>query len=467
MAPVMKKEGTMPQKIRIVNGWVVTMDPSRRVIRNGTVTIDHARIVSVGPPGSEAAADPTAEVIDAHGCAVLPGFINAHTHLYMTLGRTLGYDQPFELWLPTQKNLIAQFDEEDFAACIRLGIGDNLRSGNTTILDNLALPAVWENRLYEAAIVGATELGARYVLARGYTDQFNAPEYLEPLTAIEQRMRALAKNQRGAADGRIELMLSPMLPWALSRDGFRLTHRLAGELDLRIHMHTAETSNFAGLIEKAYGYRSNIRVYQEGGCLGPDVSLLGCAFLEPEEIGVIRETQTPVVLDPVCAMYIGAGMPPLRQLLAAGVPVGLGTNGLAANGGQDMFESMKCATGLAKAAEQDATVFPQLRALEVATIDGARALGLDGIIGSIEPGKRADLIVVDLDHVHAAPVLNVVAALVFSAKGRDVRDVIVNGRVVVRNRRLLSFDERRLMDRAFESAQRSVDRAGLQGRITP
>ena len=182
---------------------------------------------------------------------------------------------------------------------------------------------------------------------------------------------------------------------------------------------------------------------------------------------MIRETQTPVVLDPVCAMYIGAGMPPLRQLLAAGVPVGLGTNGLAANGGQDMFESMKCATGLAKAAEQDATVFPQLRALEVATIDGARALGLDGIIGSIEPGKRADLIVVDLDHVHAAPVLNVVAALVFSAKGRDVRDVIVNGRVVVRNRRLLSFDERRLMDRAFESAQRSVDRAGLQGRITP
>jgi 5-methylthioadenosine/S-adenosylhomocysteine deaminase len=425
------------------------------------------RIVGVGPGAAAQAMPPRTEIIDAAGCAVLPGLINAHSHLYMTFGRTLGYDQPFEHWLPTQKTLIAQLSEEDFATCVTLGLLDNLRSGNTCIVDNLAVPAASENRLHEAAIRAAGDLGVRYVLARGYTDQFNSPEYLETPAEIDARMRRLATMYHGSADGRVEIMLSPMLPWALSREGFRLTRRLANELGLRIHMHTAETAGFAPLIEKAYGFRSNIRVYQEGGCLGPDVQLLGCAFLEPDELEVVRATRTPVILDPVAPMYLGAGIAPIRRLLGTDVPIGLGTNGPAANGGQDLFESMKTVVGLAKSLERDAFAFPQERVLETATIEGARALGLDDRIGSLEPGKRGDVIVVDLDHAHAAPMLNVTAALVFSCKGRDVRDVLIEGRVVVRNRRVLTADEPAVARRAFDAARGAVLRAGLAGRLTP
>ena len=197
-----------------------------------------------------------------------------------------------------------------------------------------------------------------------------------------------------------------MLPWALSAAGFQATRRLAGELGVRIHMHTAETAAFADLIEKAHGHRSNVRVYHDGGRLGPRATP-GRSWLAPEEVDAIAATGTAVLLDPTAAMFIGAGMPPLLRLLAAGVPAGLATNGPAANGSQDMFESMNVA-GLSKLAAQDGRAFTQQRALDLATIEGARALGLDSAIGSLEPGKRADIVVVDLQSPFVAPVLDVV-----------------------------------------------------------
>ena len=240
-----------------------------------------------------------------------------------------------------------------------------------------------------------------------------------------------------------------------------MTRRLAAELGVRIHMHTAETAGFADLIEKAHGHRSNVRVYREGGCLGPDVQLLGCAWLAPDEIDVIGTTGTAVLLDPTAAMFIGAGMPPLLGLLAAGVPTGLATNGPAANGGQDMFESMKNVAGLAKLAAQDGRAFSQQRALDLATIEGARALGLDGTIGSLEPGKRADLAIVDLESPFVAPALDVVTALVSACKGRDVRDVMIDGRIVVRDGRLQTADEATIARCAGAMARRCAERAGL------
>lgn len=453
------------ERIAIVNGCLVTLDPARRVIPGGTVVIEDGAIRAVEPGAAEGARGKFAEVIDARGCAVLPGLINAHTHLYMSLGRTIGYDQPFEEWLPTQKKFIAQYTEEEFATCVELGIIENLRSGNTCLVDNLAVPAASENRLYEAALAAARQLGVRYVLARGYTDQLNAPEYLETRAQIEARLRQLRKTHGGRAGDRIDLMLSPMIPWSVSRDCFALTRRLADELGLRIHMHTAETAGYAPLIQKAHGHPSNIRVYREGGCLGPDVQLLGCAFVSPEEIETIRATETAVILDPTAGMYLGMGMPPAMRLLSAGVPVALGTNGVACNGSQDMFESMKNAAGLAKLAEQSGAAVSQQRVLELATIEGARALGLDARIGSIEPGKRGDLIVVDLAGPYVAPVLNVVAALVSSCKGRDVRHVLVDGRVVVRDRRLVTGDESAVLGRALEAARRCAEKAGLTERL--
>lgn len=443
----------------VAGGIVVTQDAARRVIVDGCVIVEGPTIVAVGP--ASLAAGVEAQRLDARGCAIIPGLVNAHTHLYNTFGRTLGADQSFAEWLRSQKGLIAALDEEEFRTCVELGLVDNLRSGSTCLVDNPAVPAAAGNRLHEAALAAARDLGARYILARGYTDQMNTPEYLESLPDIERSMQALVRDHHETADGRLRLMLSPMLPWALSAAGFRMTRRLADELGLRIHMHTAETAQFADLIEKAHGHRSNVRVYRDGGCLGPDVQLLGCTWLAPEEIDVIAATGTAVLLDPTAAMFIGAGMPPLLRLLAAGVPSGLATNGPAANGAQDMFESMKNVAGLAKLAAQDGRAFVQQRALDLATVEGARALGLDGVIGSLEPGKRADVVIVDLETPFVAPALDVVTALVSACKGRDVRDVMIDGRLVVRDRQLRTADQTAVVARATVMARRAAERAGL------
>ena len=172
----------------------------------------------------------------------------------------------------------------------------------------------------------------------------------------------------------------------------------------------------------------------------PDVQLLGCAWLGPEEIDVIAATGTAVLLDPTAAMFIGAGMPPLLRLAGAGVPAGLATNGPAANGSQDMFESMKNVAGLAKLAAQDGHAFTQQRALDLATIEGARALGLDGAIGSLEPGKRADLAVWRTDGLELGGADDLPAALVLSGPHRVDR-LLVGGEDVVRDGRLVKADE--------------------------
>ena len=169
--------------------------------------------------------------------------------------------------------------------------------------------------LHEAALAAARDLGARYVLARGYTDQMNAPEYLESLPEIERRMRALVRDHHGVADGRLGIMLSPMLPWALSAG---LPHDpaprgRAGRADP--HAHGGDVGVQRADREGARA-PSNVHVYREGGCLGPDVQLLGCAWLTPDEIAVVSDTGTPVLLDPTAAMFIGAGMPPLIDLLS-------------------------------------------------------------------------------------------------------------------------------------------------------
>lgn len=443
----------------VAGGIAVTQDAARRVVADGCVIVEGSTIVAVGP--ASLAAGVEAQRLDARGCAIIPGLVNTHTHLYNTFGRTLGADQSFAEWLRRQKGLIAALDEEEFRTCVELGLVDNLRSGSTCIVDNPAVPATAGNRLHEAALAAARDLGARYVLARGYTDQMNAPEYLESLPDIERRMQTLVRDHHETADGRLQLMLSPMLPWALSPAGFRMTRRLADELGVRIHMHTAETAQFADLIEKAHGHRSNVRIYRDGGCLGPDVQLLGCTWLVPEEIDLVAATGTAVLLDPTAAMFIGAGMPPLLRLLAAGVPSGLATNGPAANGAQDMFESMKNVAGLAKLAAQDGRAFVQQRALDLATVEGARALGLDGVIGSLEPGKRADIVIVDLETPFVAPALDVVTALVSACKGRDVRDVMIDGRIVVRDRQLQTADQAAIVTRATAMARRAAERAGL------
>jgi hypothetical protein len=327
----------------ITGGVVVTQDAGRRVIRDGVVVIDGATIAAIGP--ASLADGLEAHVIDARGCAVIPGLINAHTHLYNTFGRTLGADQTFAEWLPAQKGLIAQLGEDEWA----------LRA--------------------------ARDLGARYLLARGYTDRMNAPEYLETLPAIERSVRALVREHHGAAGGRLQIMLSPMLPWARPAPRLRLAHargdrRRRGHADARAarpHRRDVHRRRHAA---PARGWRAGRPRHERTG--GERVA------------GHVREHEER------CRA---------REDRSAGWP------GLHAAAG-------------ARSRDRGGRPCP-----------GARPR--DRVARARQAGGRRD---VDIRTPFAAPVLNVVTALVSSSRGRDVRDVLIDGRVVVRDHRLATAD---------------------------
>lgn len=445
------------ENLAIAGGSILTMNPARDIIQGGTVLVENGRISAILPPGAPAPAG--CRVVDARGCAVMPGLVNAHTHLYSAFGRSLSFGEDLISWLATQKGVIAQFDDEDFRLCIELGLALNLKSGNTCVVDAMALPAASGNRLYREALGLAKRYKLLYVLARAYTNQMNSPDYIEDLATIERLSSELIEEFHGSADGRLRIELSPNLPWALSLEGFRMTRRLADRYQVGIHMHTSESAAYAGLIEKAFGHRSNIKVYQDGGCLGPDVQLLSCAHLTDEEFELIAATGTRVVLDPISGTTIGTGEPPTLKVAGNGNPSALATNGMASAGAQDMFESMKMMLSLARVKAQDPGAISVRRALEMATIEGARALGLDKEIGSLEPGKRADLICVDIDNVFCAPALDIESTIAFSCTSRDVRDVIVNGEIAVRDRKLLIADEATLTAQAMARASAAYERA--------
>ena len=442
--------------LAITNGSVVTMNGRRDILEGGTVLVEAGRIAAVLPAGRPWPAG--CAVHDARGCAVLPGLVNAHTHLYASFGRSLSFGEDLLQWLRTQKGLIAQFDDEDFRTCIELGLALNLRSGNTCVVDALALPAASDAR-YRQALALAARYKLQYTLARAYTSQLVGPEYVEELPAIERSLRSLIEECHGSAGGRLRVALSPNMPWTLPVEGFHLTRRLADAYGVAIHMHTAESRDYPDMIEKAYGHRSNLRVLREGRCLGPDVQLLGCAALAPEDFAEIAATGTRVILDPISGTTLGVGEPPVLQVIGNGVPTAVSTNGMASAGGQDMFEAMKTMLSLARMRGGGPHAMALQRALEMATIEGARVLGLDAEIGSLEPGKRADLICVELDQLFCAPTFDVVATLVCAASSRDVRDVFVGGEAVVRGRRLLLADEAELTARARRRAAAALQRA--------
>jgi 5-methylthioadenosine/S-adenosylhomocysteine deaminase len=448
------------EKLAIANGTVVTMNPARDILPRGTLLLEGGRIAALLPAGT-----PVPEGyrhVDASGCAVLPGLINAHTHLYASLGRSLSFGEDLMQWLTTQKNLIAQFDDEDFRTCIEVGLALNVKSGNTCVVDAMALPAGSDAR-YREALRLAARYKLQYVMARAYTSQMVAPEYVEELPALEASLRSLLEEFHGSADGRLRIELSPNLPWSLSIEGFRMTRRLADEYQVGIHMHTAESVDYPVMIEKAFGHRSNIQVYQDGGCLGPDVQLLGCATLTDAEFEIVARTGTRVILDPISGTTLGTGESPVLKVIHNGNPTAVATNGLASAGAQDLFEAMKTMVSTARTRGGGVRAMTMQRALEIATIEGARALGLDGEIGSLEAGKRADVICVDLNNVFCGPTFDVVATLVFAATSRDVRDVIIGGEFAVREHKLLLADEAELTARATRRGAAALERVRAAG----
>ncbi|MGQ0652178.1 MAG: amidohydrolase family protein [Betaproteobacteria bacterium] len=436
------------------------MNPAREVIADGAVLVEAGRIAYVGPAsGAPQRAD---EVIEARGKLVMPGLVNCHTHLCMVLGRTIGVERRLLGWLEVQLGLMRGIDLEALYAAELLGCLENLRNGNTTLVENFFFPRRKGEVPEEAAFRAMKETGIRGTLARGYHARNYAPDFIESIDEQDRRVEALAKKWHGAEDGRLRLSLGPVLPWVVDVNELRRSRALAERLGLGLHMHVAESPEFNAKIAQHHPKPwRNVELLAEAGCLGPNTQAVAVSDISADEIRLLKDHGTAVVFDPQTRLFWGSGFPSIKPFLDAGLTCGLGTNGPAANCGQDLFETMKYACATAKTATNDPTALGRRRVLAMATIEGARALGLEDEIGSLELGKRADLITIDLAQPHLTPAADVEAALVYSAKGSDVRDVVVDGRLLMRERVFVKLNEKEILQKANDAAARSMRAAGI------
>lgn len=449
----------------IENGIVITMNSADDVYERGCVLIEDARMTYVGPR-SGLPRDIDAMRENAAGKVVMPGLVNCHTHLCMIFGRTLATGTDLLSWLDVQMPIIRALDADAMLTAQTLGCVENLKNGNTTVVENIFAPRSDVQAPEDCAFAAMESTGIRGTVARAFEALHFDPTFVETLEQQTRRLRTLHARWHGRAGGRLRLSFGPLLPWAVNESMLRATRALADELRLSLHMHVAESAEFNRIIELHYGRPiRNVELLHETGCLGPDVQAVGVSALSTHEIALLAETGTAVVLDPPTRLFWGTGFPSLTPFFDAGITCGLATNGPAANCGQDLFESMKYACATAKTATGNARALDARRALRMATIDGARALGMASDVGSLEAGKRADIITVDLRQPHLVPAFDLEAALVFSARGSDVRDVMVDGQWLMRDRRLTRIDESSLLARAEAQAEQSLAQAQIRHKL--
>lgn len=448
--------------IIISGGTVVTLDENRRIIKDGAIVVNGNRIEQVGKKNGIAKKFKADTEIDAEGKFIFPGLINTHDHMFQVMLRNLGVDLPLLEWLkniihPAVAKLKKKRDWIHTSAL--LGCVENIKSGNTYVLDN---HYAGRNGHYDAVIEAMIKTGIRGCLARGIYEM-NAHEDLieSPDEAIPDCER-LVKKWHKAADGRIMVCVAPMHPCQASKRLLLEAKDLSDEYGVLYHMHTAESRGDQELNLKMHG-KTDVEFLNELGILSPRYISVHSVWLSKKEIGYLAQSGAHVVHNPVSNMYIGDGVAPIPELMDAGVNVSLGTDGAASNNNQDLIQSMKFAACLHKVSKLDPAVITAQDVLEMATINGARALGLEHEIGSIEVGKKADLIIVDMEKPHIAPVHDPIASLVYCANGSDVNTVIIDGKIVMKERKILTVDETEVLKKANEVDRELLKRVRFKG----
>lgn len=430
-------------------GTVLTAEQGRPPLESGWILIDGNTIVGVGEGEPDGPAD---QVIDATGMLVTPGFVNAHTHLCMIYGRTLGADRDLLSWLSDwQVPLMRALKPRDYALSMELGAVENLKAGNTTICEVFFSPH-YEREVDQLAAKALDRSGLRSVLFRCSNDVTFFDGFVESRSDVVTRTEKLI--EAWPSDGRTRVGAGPLVPWGSSEASFRDAVELSATYGVQLHLHTAETPEYNDLVRENTGF-SNVEMLAHVGALGPGVMLNHCVHLSERDIRLIADAGSPVIHDPTSNMLLASGVAPLPKLREAGIPLGLACDGPACNNGQDMFETMKYAALLQKAVTRRPGVVVAEEVFRMATHGGARAIGLGDRLGQLRPGYLADLVLTDLRAPHLTPAHDPLAALVYSARASDVHTVLVDGQVVVRNRVLTTLDEERVVREAGEGARRA------------
>jgi len=439
--------------LAIRGGTLVTMDPLRAVVTADLLIDDQGRISDIVQPGAEVRAR---ETIDATGLVVVPGLVQAHLHLCQTLFRGLAEQRPLLAWLRERIwPLEAAHDPISLFASARLGIAELLLGGTTAILDMGTVHHT--DALFEAA----ASSGIRYTGGKALMDAGDGVPagLLEPTSVALRDSDRLAETWHEREGGRLRYAYSPRFVLTATFDLLRSVGARARTNHMLVHTHASEQREETELVRQRFG-ASNIQLLANLGLAETNACLAHCVWPEPHETDVLASSGATVVHCPSCNLKLGSGVAPIAAYLEAGVNVAIGADGAASNNRLDGWEELRLAGLLAKYRDGP-TALSAVEVFELATLGGARALGLDADIGSIELGKYADLAILDLRGAHAAGPQDVYTQLVYSARCTDVRTVLVGGRVLVRDGRLAGLDENEIVAEAATQRERVLARAGL------
>jgi len=427
--------------VLIQDGIILTMDERVPILEKGFVAIRNKQITAVGKKTKASSSIKAKKTIEGAGKVVMPGLINCHTHVAMTLFRGLAEDKPLDQWLrKTIWPLEAKLKPNNIYDGALLGCLEMIKSGTTCFADTYFHE--------DMAAKAVDKAGLRAVLAEGIIE---AGDSTRGEKMLMNSVR-FVKRFNGYADGRVSARLGPHALYSCTPNLLRRIREEALRLKVGVQMHLAESLDMVESLKARYGLQEAELLDRIGFFNGVDVLAAHCIHLSDDEMRILARHDVKVVYNPVANMKLGIGAPKIIHFLKLGVTVGLGTDGPASNNSLDMFETMKIASLFQKASYCDPTVLPAETVLRMATIDGARALGMGKQVGSLEVGKRADVIIIDLEKPHLTPSHDLYANIVYSAHGNDVDTVIVDGNILMEKRKVKTLKEEEIM----EKAQRAI-----------
>jgi len=423
----------------ILGGTVLTLDEQDSIIDPGDIAIKGDTILEIGPNLADKYL--SSEILEARGQLIMPGLVNAHIHAAMTLFRGLADDLSLMDWLrnhifPAESRYM---NAENVYLGTLLACIEMIKSGTTTLCDGY---------FFESDAARAVrDAGLRGVMAQGIVD-FPCPDVPDPTDNLRQAEEFICQWKES---DRVKPGLFCHSAYTCCPKTLQETKKMAQKHGIPFGIHIAETQTEVREIMRQYGKRP-VQHLADLGILDETVMAVHCVWLDPEEIDLLQKFQVKVVHSPESNMKLASGIAPIPDLLQKGITVGLGTDGCASNNDLDLFQEMDTAAKLQKVARFDPTVLNARQVVHMATTGGASVLGLASEIGSLEPGKKADVITLDLKKPHLMPIYNLYSHLVYTFNGADVNSVVVNGNVLMRNRKLLHLEEEKIMERVSELA---------------
>lgn len=450
--------------ILIKNAQVICNDDLDTVYHDGYVAIKDGIIDKVGSKvdlqeeelkGLEQQAK---LVLNAEGYVLIPGLINTHTHFFQTFLRGAGEGNALYDWL---KKIIWPFainmTEEDMYFAAMLGCLESLKGGVTSIIDNHYVNTSVYNS--DRVIEAMGDSGIRGVLARGYTNKYYHPDFIEEEDIIFSELERLINKTTNSYNSRVSVVPGPLSPVRCTPELFKRTGEFAKANNLSIHIHVAETETVRNETIEWYG-KSNVIFLNDLGMLYSKTQLVHSVWIDDEEKDIIKDAGASIVHCPISNMYLGSGIPPITAYKERNINVALASDGPASNDTHDMFETMKATVCLQRVANVDAGCISAKDAFKMATIGGANALG-DDKVGRIVPGMKADIVMLDLNKPHIKPSHNLSAALVYNTRCTDVKTVIVDGKPLILNGRVLFIDETVLLQECMKRVKKIAKKIGL------